>query len=103
MAASSSKRNSASARASSVLPTPVGPRKMKEPMGRLGSCRPARERRTAVGDRRQRLVLAHHPLASSRSSMWSSFSISPSSSRETGMRGPAGDHLGDVLRRRPPP
>ena len=31
----------ARALASSVLPTPVGPRKMKEPMGRLGSCKPA--------------------------------------------------------------
>src|SRR5258708_7419067 len=29
--------NSASALASSVLPTPVGPMKMKEPMGRFGS------------------------------------------------------------------
>ena len=45
---SSSNRNSARARASSVFPTPVGPRKMNEPMGRLGSCRPARERRTAL-------------------------------------------------------
>ena len=40
--------NSASALASSVLPTPVGPRKMNEPMGRLGSLRPARARRTAL-------------------------------------------------------
>ena len=39
--------NSASALASSVFPTPVGPRKMNEPMGRLGSLRPARARRTA--------------------------------------------------------
>ena len=40
---------SASARAlhSSVLPTPVGPRKMNEPMGRFGSFRPARARRIA--------------------------------------------------------
>src|SRR5229473_1132125 len=37
IARSSSKRNSASARASSVFPTPVGPRKRNEPMGRLGS------------------------------------------------------------------
>src|SRR5437867_3511537 len=44
---SSSKRNSASALASSVLPTPVGPRKRNEPSGRLGSCMPARARRTA--------------------------------------------------------
>ena len=44
---SSSKRNSANAFASSVLPTPVVPRKIKEPIGRLGSCNPARLRRTA--------------------------------------------------------
>src|SRR5579885_1028614 len=41
------KRNSASARATSVLPTPVGPRKRNEPAGRLGDLRPARERRMA--------------------------------------------------------
>ena len=34
---SSSNKNSARALASSVLPTPVGPMKIKEPMGRLGS------------------------------------------------------------------
>src|SRR5436189_117138 len=39
MLSSLSKSDSASARASSVLPTPVGPRKMNEPMGRLGSFR----------------------------------------------------------------
>ncbi len=43
----SAKRNLASARASSVFPTPVGPEKMNEPMGRLGSLRPARLRRMA--------------------------------------------------------
>ena len=48
MACSSSKRNCASARASSVLPTPVGPRNRKEPIGRFGSDRPARPRRTAL-------------------------------------------------------
>ena len=40
--------NSASARASSVLPTPVGPRKRKLPIGRSGSLSPARERRRAL-------------------------------------------------------
>src|SRR6202035_3916425 len=55
-ARSSSKRNSARARASSVLPTPVGPRKMNEPMGRLGSLSPARERGGEVVDS------ALHPL-----------------------------------------
>mmetsp|Transcript_139460 Transcript_139460/g.353680 ORF Transcript_139460/g.353680 Transcript_139460/m.353680 type:complete len:240 (+) Transcript_139460:946-1665(+) len=32
----------------SVFPTPVGPQKMKEAMGRFGFCRPARARRTAL-------------------------------------------------------
>ena len=40
--------NSARALASSVLPTPVGPAKMKQPVGRLGSFRPLRLRRTAL-------------------------------------------------------
>src|SRR3989304_4540116 len=47
IASSSSKSSAASARASSVLPTPVGPRKRKEPIGRLGSFSPARARRMA--------------------------------------------------------
>src|ERR1700755_2017878 len=47
MARSSSNRNSASALASSVLPTPVGPRNRNEPVGRSGSDTPARARRTA--------------------------------------------------------
>ena len=48
MARSSSNRNSASVLASSVLPTPVGPRNRNEPIGRLGSDRPARLRRMAL-------------------------------------------------------
>ena len=51
-ARSSSNRHSASALASSVLPTPVGPRKKKLPMGRSGSDRPARLRRTAAATAR---------------------------------------------------
>ena len=47
ISASSLKRYVARAFANSVFPTPVVPRKMNEPMGRLGSCRPARLRRTA--------------------------------------------------------
>src|SRR5216683_862462 len=47
IASSLSKRKRASWRASSVFPTPVGPRKMNEPIGRLESFRPARARRTA--------------------------------------------------------
>src|SRR5579875_1662479 len=48
IALSSSNRNSASALANSVLPTPVGPRNRNEPIGRFGSCRPARARRMAL-------------------------------------------------------
>ena len=84
MAFSSSNITSARALHSSVLPTPVGPRKMNEPMGRFGSCRPERLRRTA---------LATASTASSwltirwwmRSSSTSSFARSVSIMRETGM------------------
>eukprot|EP00962_Isochrysis_galbana_P013724 scaffold3907_cov48-Isochrysis_galbana.AAC.1 len=41
---SESNRASASAFASSVFPTPVGPRKKREAVGLDGSLRPARER-----------------------------------------------------------
>src|SRR3954462_10959822 len=50
IASSSPNRNSASVRASSVLPTPEGPRKMNEPAGRFGSLIPARERRVGLGE-----------------------------------------------------
>ena len=42
MLRSSSKSDSARVLASSVLPTPVGPRKINEPFGRFGSLIPAR-------------------------------------------------------------
>ena len=63
MARSSSNRNSASARASSVLPTPVGPRKRNEPIGRFGSLKPERLRRIAFATMAERRVLADHALA----------------------------------------
>src|SRR5215471_16118417 len=40
-------KNSASARATSVLPTPVGPKNRNDPAGRFGDFNPARERRMA--------------------------------------------------------
>ena len=84
MACSSSKRNSASARAVSVLPTPVGPRKMNEPIGRFGSLKPARERRIALATT---VSAASWPMTRSRSrfSISTSFFTSPSSIRETGI------------------
>ena len=47
-ASESPNMNSASVRARKVLPTPVGPRKTNEPIGRFGSFRSARERRRAL-------------------------------------------------------
>ena len=47
-ASSESNKASANARANSVFPTPVGPRKIKEPMGRFGLLSPARALRTAL-------------------------------------------------------
>ncbi len=84
IASCESNMNSASARASSVLPTPVGPRNRNVPIGRLGSCSPARERRSAVATAS---TASSWPTTRScrRSSMWISFSTSPSSRRETGM------------------
>jgi len=81
---SSSNRLSASALASSVLPTPVGPRNRNEPIGRLGSAMPARERRMASVTR---LTASSCPTTRlwRISSRWSSFSRSPSIRRETGM------------------
>ena len=78
------KRNSASWRAASVLPTPEGPRKMNEPIGRFGLFTPRRERRIA------RLIASSErswPMTRffSESSMWSSFSASSIWSDVTGM------------------
>ena len=96
MAFSSSKRNSASARESSVLPTPVGPRKMNEPIGRFSSCRPARARRTAF---ETASIASSWPMTRCirRSSIFTSFSRSPSCKRETGMPRPARDDFRDVF------
>src|SRR3990172_5849066 len=43
-------RKEARLRATSVLPTPVGPRNKNTPTGRVGVFRPARERRVARDD-----------------------------------------------------
>ena len=48
MASSLSKRNSARDLHNSVLPTPVGPRKRNDPLGRLGSANPALDLLTAL-------------------------------------------------------
>src|SRR5574340_1237863 len=71
-----SNRYSASVLHSSVLPTPVGPRNRKEPSGRLGSLKPARERRIASDTT---LTASSWPTTRlcSLSSMCSSLSRSP--------------------------
>ena len=61
-ASRSAKRNSASVRASSVFPTPVGPEKMNDPMGRLGVLEPGPAAPDRPRDRRDRVVLPDHAL-----------------------------------------
>ena len=83
IARSSSNRKLASVLASSVLPTPVGPRNRKLPMGRLGSDSPARERRIAPDTA---ATASSWPMtrSCSTSSRCASLAISPCMSRETG-------------------
>ena len=97
IADSSSNRKAASALVSSVLPTPVGPRKMNEPMGRLGSCSPARARLTAV--RRPRPPPAGRPRLGQRvlhAQQLVALTFQHAVDRNTG---PARDDLGDVIGR----
>ena len=84
MAFSLSNRYSASAFASSVLPTPVGPRNRKLPMGLFGSDRPARLRRMAPATAE---TASSWPMtrSCSLSSRSTSFSISPCIILDTGM------------------
>jgi len=83
-ASSSPNRNSASARASSVFPTPVGPAKMNDPPGRFGSFSPARVRRMAW---ESALMASSWPTTRlcSPSSIFSSLEDSSSVSLITGM------------------
>ena len=83
-ASSSPNRNSASVRASSVFPTPDGPRKMNEPVGRFGSLMPARARRIAL---ETATIASCWPITRlcSSSSMRISFCDSASVSLKTGM------------------
>ena len=84
IASSSPNRNSASVRASSVFPTPDGPRKMNEPVGRFGSLIPARARRIAL---ETAMIAASWPITRlcSSSSMRTSRCDSASVSLNTGM------------------
>ena len=80
---SSSNKYSARARASSVFPTPVGPRNKNEPIGLLGSDNPARLRRMAFA---VAVTASSCPITRwcNRSSRCTSLCISPSSNLFSG-------------------
>ena len=96
MCVSSSNRNSASARASSVLPTPVGPRKMNEPIGRFGSCRPGARAAHGVGDGLDGLLLADDALVQPLLHLVEPRHLALEHLLD-GDAGPLGDDGGDVL------
>ena len=81
---SSSNMNWASDFANSVLPTPVGPRNIKLPMGRLGSLRPERDLLIASDTA---TTACSWPISRScrSSSMCISLSLSPSKRRPVGI------------------
>ncbi len=93
---SSLKRYSANALASSVFPTPVVPKKMNEPIGRFGSCSPARERRTASADSFDGLVLTNDALVELCFQMNQFFAFALQHSANRYAR-PAADDVGNVV------
>src|SRR5579872_3974304 len=95
IASSVSKRNSASALQSSVLPTPVGPKNRKDPLGRRGSeprARPA----DGVRYDAQRLILSHDALGERRLHCQQLVLLALQHLRDWNA-GPLGDDLGDLL------
>ena len=96
IACSSSKRNSASARAVSVFPTPVGPRKMNEPIGRLGSRQASTRSANRIRDRGQCLVLPDDALAQTILHLHQLLGLAFEHLRH-GDAGPFRDDRGDVL------
>ena len=96
IACSESNMNSASARASSVLPTPVGPRNRKLPIGRLRVREPGARAPQRVRDRLDRLVLADHPVVEALLHVDQLLDLALHQLRDRDP-GPAADDLGDVL------
>ena len=96
MAFSSSNRYSASARTSSVLPTPVGPRKMKLPMGRLGSLKPGAVAPDGVRDQAHGFVLADDAVLQAlvHLDQLLDFAFHHAGDRNAG---PLGDDAGDIV------
>ena len=88
--------SSARALAISVLPTPVGPTKMKEPIGREGSLRPARARRIASETVVIACVLADHAACAGRPRSRSRRCLVVREHAGNGDAGHFADQLGDV-------
>ena len=88
IARSSSNKNSASARASSVLPTPVGPRNRNEPIGPLLVAEPRARAAHRVGDGRRARRPARPRAGAGSPPCARSFCISPSSILRHGNAGP---------------
>ena len=93
---SSSKRNSARARASSVLPTPVGPEEQEAADGPVRVREAAAGPTDGVGHGRHRLVLADDPLVEHvlHAHQLGDLALEQAADRDAG---PLGDDLGDVL------
>ena len=88
--------NSASARASSVLPTPVGPRNRNVPIGRSGSLQAGAGAAQRVGDGLDGLVLADHALVQALLHVDEllDLALDQAGDRDAG---PLADDLGDLL------
>ena len=88
--------NSASARASSVLPTPVGPEEQEDADRAVGVGEPGARAPQRVGDRLDRLVLADDPLVQALLHVDQLLDLALHQARDRDPR-PLGDDLGDVL------
>ena len=88
--------NSASARASSVLPTPVGPEEQERADRAVGILQPGARAAQGAGHRADRLVLADHPLVQPLLHVDELLDLAL---HQAGDRdaGPLGDDLGHVL------
>ncbi len=98
IASSSSKRNSASARASSVLPTPVGPRNRNEPSGPARIAEPGPGASDGVGHGLDRLVLADDAAVEPLLHLHELLELALHQLRDRDP-GPGRDDLGDVVGR----
>ena len=97
IACSESNMNSASARASSVLPTPVGPMKRKRADRAVGVLQPGARAAQRVGHGLDGLVLADHALVQALLHVHELLATSDSMQPRHGDARPAGHHLGHVL------